>query len=178
MIRDVANIATVIARERIALERLCMLADSLIRWTARLFVACYILRLCVDAAGRWDAASQRLARWFWTMGCGIYMVHVLVAFHLMHGWSHEAAYEHVRQRTLHTTGLASGIGLYINYAFGVLWIADTLAWWRRLDWSERRVPYWIVQGIFAFLVSQATVALGPWFWTPISLIVLVGLVTL
>jgi len=155
-----------------------MLADSLIRWSARLFVACYVLRLCIDVAGCRDAKSQRWARWFWTLGCGIFVVHVSITFHLLHEWSHAAAYEHVMRRTREMTGLASGVGLYVNYAFGALWIADTLVWWRRLDWSEKRVPYWIVQGVFAFLVIQATVVFGPWFWTPISVMVVIALIVL
>ena len=155
-----------------------MLADSLVRWSARLFVACYVLRLCIDAAGRRDTKSQQWARWFWTLGCGIFVVHVLIAFHLLHEWSHAAAYEHVMRRTQEMTGVASGVGLYFNYAFGALWIADTLVWWRRFDWSEKRVPYWTVQGVFAFLVIQATVVFGPWFWTPISVMVVIVLIIL
>jgi len=146
-----------------------MLGDAVIRWTARLFVACYVGRLCIDAAGRRNEAAQRVARWLWTAGCGLFLLHVAAAFHFLHGWSHAAAFEHVRQRTLHDTGWDSGIGLYINYAFGVLWLADTLLWWRRLDWSEQRPQYWLVQSLFVFMVIQATVVFGPPFWIPVSL---------
>ena len=157
-----------------------MLGDALIRWTARLFVVCYVGRLCVDAAGRRDAASQRVARWLWTTGCVIFVLHVMAAFHFQHNWSHAAAFEHVRQQTLHDTGWDSGIGLYINYAFGLLWLADTIRWWQRLDWSEKRSSYWTVQIVFAFLMSQATAAFGPPYWMPIwtavvLLLIVIGL---
>lgn len=155
-----------------------MVDDAVIRWTARLFVACYVGRLCVDAAGRRDGASQRVARWLWTAGCGIFLLHVVAAFHFQHGWSHVAAFEHVRQRTLHDTGWDSGIGLYVNYAFGLLWLADTLLWWRRIDWSEKRSSYWTVQIVFAFLLSQATAAFGPSFWMPIWMAVVLLLIVL
>ena len=143
-----------------------MLDDALIRGTARLFVACYVGRLCLDAAGWRDASSQRVARWLWTAGCLGFVLHVAVAFHFQHGWSHAAAFEHVRLRTLRETGWDSGFGLYVNYAFGLLWSADTLLWWRQLDWPEKRVPYWTVQASFAFLMIQATAVFGPPFWKP------------
>ncbi len=155
-----------------------MLEDAIVRWSARLFVACYVGRICIDAARRRDPGSQRIARWLWTMGCLVYLIHVAVAFHFVHAWSHSAAYAHVLKRTLELTGLASGVGLYVNYAFGLLWLADTILWWHRLDWSQRRIPYWIVQGIFAFLIVQATVVFGPWFWMPIFFAVAILLIVL
>ena len=148
-----------------------MFDDALIRGTARLFVACYMGRLCIDAAGWRDASSQRVARLLWTAGCLVFVLHVAVAFHFQHGWSHAAAFEHVRLRTLHETGWDSGVGLYVNDAFGLLWLADTLLWWRRLDWPEKRVPYWTVQASFAFLMIQATAVFGPPFWRPVCVVV-------
>ena len=58
-----------------------------------------------------------------------------------------------------------------NEAFLTLWLIDTLLWWRHLSWSKQRVPYWIVQAIFAFLMFQATVVFGPRFWIPIFVLV-------
>ena len=155
-----------------------MLGDAAIRWTARLVVACYVGRLCIDVAGRREQAAQRAARWLWTAGCGIFLLHIAAAFHFQHGWSHAAAFEHVRQRTLHDTGLDSGVGLYINYAFAVLWLIDVSLWWRHLNWSGRRLPYWIVQSLFAFMMSQATVVFGPPYWLPIFVAVLLLLTAL
>ena len=152
--------------------------DAIVRWTARLFVACYVVRLGIDAAGRRDAAAQRAARWLWTIGCIVLLIHIAAAFHIVHGWSHAAAYEHVLQRTRDSTGLASGIGLYVNYGFALLWVADTILWWRRLDWVERPVPYRIVQVMFAFLMLQATAVFGPSFWTPVVAVVLILFIAL
>ena len=148
-----------------------MFDDALIRGTAQLVVACYVGRLCIDAAGRRDITSQRVARWLWTTGCLVFALHVAVAFHYQHGWSHAAAFEHVRLRTLRETGWDSGVGLYVNYAFGLLWLADTLLWWWRLDWPEKRVPYWTVQSSFAFLMLQATAVFGAPFWMPVCVVV-------
>ena len=155
-----------------------MPGDTLIRWTARLFVACYVARLCIDAAGRRDESAQRAARWWWTVGCGIFVLHVAAAFHFQHGWSHATAFEHVRQRTLLDTGWDSGIGLYLNHAFGLLWLADTILWWRRLDRSEQRPTYWIVQSLLAFMMLQATAVFGPPLWRPVCAAVVVTLIAL
>lgn len=155
-----------------------MPADAIVRWTARLFVACYVGRIGIDAAGRRDAVAQRAARWLWTIGCAVFLIHMVAAFHSVHGWSHAAAFKHVLQRTREATGLASGIGLYVNYGFGVLWMVDAIQWWRKLDWVERPRPYWIVQVIFAFLMVQATAVFGPAFWTPMVVAVIVLLIAL
>jgi hypothetical protein len=155
-----------------------VLADAIIRWTARLFVACYFGRLCVDAIVPHDASSYRIARWLWTCGCAIYFVHVAAAFHWMHQWSHAAAYEHVLARTTEMTGFASGIGLYVNYAFGALWLADTVIWWLDPKWPDRIAPHYFVQAIFAFLMFQATAVFGPSFWKPVAAAVIALLLVL
>ena len=155
-----------------------MLADAIIRWTARLFVACYVGRLCVDAFGFHGANALRMARWLWTCGCAIFLLHVAAAFHWMHQWSHSAAYEHVLARTTEMTGFGTGIGLYVNYAFAVLWVVDTAIWWRDLRWPDRAVAYYSVQLVFAFLMFQATAVFGPAFWRPIAIAVIVLLILL
>ena len=155
-----------------------MLTDAIVRWTARLFVACYVGRVGIDAAGRRDAAAQRAARWLWTIGCVVFLIHIAAAFHLVHGWSHAAAHEHVLNRTRDSTGLVSGMGLYVNYGFALLWVADTILWWRNLNWVERPIPFRIVQGIFAFLMLQSTAVFGPSLWTPVVAVVLILLIAL
>lgn len=146
-------------------------AEFIVRWTARAFVLCYVLRLGLDAAGRRDLASQRTARWIWTTGCTVCWIHFAVAFQLVHHGSLREAYQHVLNVTVQSTGVATGIGLYVNLAFGVLWLVDAAFWWRDIRWSERRIPYWTVQGIFGFLIFEATVVFGPSFWPVLALIV-------
>lgn len=153
-----------------------MLADSIIRWTARLFVACYLGRVAIDVAGRRDAVSQFWARAIWTVGFVLFLLHTAAAFHLLHGWSHDAACEHVLKRTTEATGFETGVGIYVNYGFGLLWLADVLMWWRDLRWTERRIPYWIVHVTFAFLILQATAVFGPAFWIPVAIVVVLGLI--
>lgn len=153
-------------------------ADLIVRWTARAFVACYLIRIGLDARGLRDRSSQRVARWIWSLGCIICWTHFAVAFQLAHHGSIREAYQHVLEITARSAGFVTGVGLYVNLGFGILWVADVAFWWRNIGWSERPVPYWAVQVIFAFLIFQATVVFGPSFWTlvaPVTASTLIGL---
>jgi hypothetical protein len=147
-------------------------------WTARFAVACYLVRLAVDIAWTESPPRWRWSRAIWTVGCIIFLAHVAAAFHFVHGWSHAAAFEHTRRQTQALTGWDSGAGLYLNYLFTAWWVLDVLAWWRWVDWPQRRVPYWMMQAYFAFLMFNATVVFGPRGWMVVGGVVGVGLVVL
>src|SRR5436305_1382730 len=145
-----------------------MSAELLIRWSARLAVACYGARLICDV--RPDRQnSTHIARWWWTIGCGIFLIHVAAAFHFRHHWNHAAAFDETARRTVEMTGWNSGAGLCVNEAFLVLWLTDVVLWWMNPSWQQNRRSYWIVQAIFAFLMIQATAVFGPPFWKPVVL---------
>ena len=150
-----------------------MIGDFCIRWTARLAVTCYVARLICDANQASIASTQKIARWWWTVGCMWFVAHVAAAFHFQHAWSHSAAFDYTAKRTAEMTGWNSGSGLYVNEAFLCLWVVDTILWWRDANWTQNRLAYWTIQGIFAFLMLQATAIFGPRFWIPIALIVMV-----
>ena len=148
-----------------------MIEEMLVRWTARMAVACYVARILCDTSIGNTARSRHAARWWWTMGCGWFLFHVLAAFHFEHHWNHQAAFDATARRTAEMTGWNSGWGLYVNEAFLGLWIADTILWWRDDSWPDNRRAYWTVQGIFGFLMIQATAIFGPPFWKPVVLVV-------
>lgn len=152
--------------------------DAAIAWTARLAVMGYLGRVAIDIAGRTDDRSQQFARWLWTLGLAIFLLHVAAAFHFRHHWSHAAAWAHVRQQTQSLTGWDSGVGLFINDGFALLWMVDCGLWWRSLHWPRNRPAYWTVQAISAFLVFNATVVFGPPGWKMVAVIVGVGLMLL
>lgn len=139
--------------------------ELLTRWTVRLAGALYVLALVI----RWNARDRRewqaTARLAWTMGCISFLAHIASAFEYFHGWSHWAAYEDTARRTEEVTGLAWGGGLYLNYLFAVVWLADAAWWWRGLKQYEKRPRAidWAVQGFMAFMFFNATVvfATGP-----------------
>lgn len=148
-----------------------MSGELLIRWSARLAVACYGARVIFDVrpAG-WN--SSRAARLWWTIGCAIFLVHVAAAFHFHHHWNHAAAFDETAQRTAEMTGWNSGAGLYVNEAFLLLWLTDVALWWRNPSWPQNRRVYCVVQSIFAFLMIQATAVFGPPLWKPVVLVYL------
>ena len=102
----------------------------LMHWSARLAIACYVVRLLIDVARPTGRIARRTACWSWTVGCGLLVIHVLIAFATVHGWSHRAAFDHTAVRTEEVTGIDWGGGLFFNYAFTLIWIADVAAWWR------------------------------------------------
>ena len=75
------------------------------------------------------AVDQARARIAWTLAAGFALLHVLAAFHLHHGWSHAAAVAETARQTEEALGLRVGAGVYVNYAFLAVWIADVLWWW-------------------------------------------------
>jgi hypothetical protein len=69
------------------------------------------------------------ARVVWTSGAALLAIHIALAFHYWHGWSHAAAYESTALQSAQLTGVASGWGIYLNYALLAVWIADAAWWW-------------------------------------------------
>ena len=142
------------------------LGEALTHWTVRMAIACYLARVLIDVAGLSSERWQRVARRLWTAGAALYLLHVAAAFQFFHDWSHADARRFTARQTEDVTGLDWGGGLYVNYAFTAVWLADVLAWWRiGLEYPRRcRRVYWVTQVIFAFMVFNATVVFGPPFW--------------
>lgn len=101
----------------------------------------------------------KLLRWVTAAGCAVYLLHVAVAFHAGHGWSHAAAVDHVERRS------RFGPGLFVSYLFTAVWVLDTL--WCAVDYDGYRVrPRWLSRGthlFMAFVVFNATVVFGQGF---------------
>ena len=78
---------------------------------------------------RAPADRRDAARLMFTAGAILIVVHTMLAFQLTHGWSHAAALASTAERTASMTGVASGAGLYLNYAFILVWLAEAAWWW-------------------------------------------------
>lgn len=131
------------------------------RLTALAAVTLYGASLLCDRP-QGPPASRWLARWLWTAGFAVYLLHVGCAFGLFHHWSHAAAYRHTAARTAGMIGLDWGGGVYFNYAFTAAWIVDA-AWWSLWPFSYQARPRWVriaLRGFMAFMVLQATVVFG------------------
>jgi hypothetical protein len=139
---------------------------STILWTARLAVGCYVVSLLLGLSASPSRRNRQAARIAWTVGAVIFLLHVVAAFHFAHDWSHHAAYEHTAQQTNAVTGLNWGGGLWFNYAFTLLWVADAAGWWGLGLEFPQNFPRWsrIVRWTFAFMMFNATVVFGPPYW--------------
>lgn len=123
-------------------------------WVAlALYFWCEI-RLC----GR-TGSAHRGYRPGWTIACVFYVAHVACAFAFHHSWSHELAYADTARQTEAVVGRRFGAGLWFNYLFSVLWIADVVRLWCRRD-SKEALGGWVGmvwRGMFLFIVFNATV---------------------
>jgi hypothetical protein len=102
---------------------------------------------------------ERSARWLWTLGCVCLIAHILSAYHFYHHWDQTAALRETARQTEAVVGWNWSGGLYINYLFAAVWIADVMWWWRGLDAYRDRSPFasGMVHGFLAFIVFNATV---------------------
>jgi len=101
------------------------------------------------------ALALRLAPWgeaslwawrLWAAAFAAYLLHVAAAFHFVHGWSHAEAFDHAVKRTYEVTGIATGVGIWINYGFTLVWLADVLTWrvdLLRAQHAEATRPVWL-----------------------------------
>jgi hypothetical protein len=101
----------------------------------------------------------RLARTLWTAGVLLAAVHAAAAMHLVHGWDHDAALEATARQTAAVVGLDWGGGLYVNYAFVVLWLWDAASWWMAPAARAAR-PRWhsaALSSVFLFMFVNGAI---------------------
>jgi hypothetical protein len=110
-------------------------------WTVRLAAAGYAMAI-------WTRGLQ--SRTWWTAGCVLFLAHVVSAFHYQHHWSHDAAYAETARQTLELFGIDWGGGIYFNYLFTLVWVADAAYWWARPS-SRAARPVWMTMSIHGFM---------------------------
>lgn len=105
---------------------------------------------------RWDSATRLL----WTSAVVSLTGHFISAYSFYHHWSHESAYVDTARQTKEVVGLDWGGGLFINYAFLIIWTIDVTWWWFRGLNSYRTRPWPLVatwHGFLIFILFNATV---------------------
>ena len=93
--------------------------DDRIRFTIRLALVCYALAIAIllTEDGSWPTTRLFLARWMWSLAVIAYLVHVGLAFHYYHHWSHADAYQRtegphqIRSRHLHFVPFQCGLDI-------------------------------------------------------------------
>ena len=82
-----------------------------------------------EALMRRSPQYDRWARTVWTMGLALAVIHVVLAFHFVYAWNHEAAVAATAQRTVDAVGWDWRGGISVNYVFLTLWLLDVCWWW-------------------------------------------------
>jgi hypothetical protein len=137
-------------------------SQPLVAISARCFVGLWLLAsagMLLLKPRDWEMLTMRtkLVRLGWSLGFIVQLIHVVIAFGLIHSWSHEAAMKHVEK----VGGF--GEGIFVNYLFSMIWLMDVIWWWASPTGYPQR-PRWIgccVHGFMAFITFNATVVFGP-----------------
>ncbi len=108
---------------------------------------------------RRSAVADRLARAAWTVGVALALFHVLLAFEFVYAWDHEAPVDATAHQTAELVGWDWRGGIYINYIFLMLWLADVAWWWMApRSHAERSVRFERARlALFAFMFFNGAV---------------------
>jgi hypothetical protein len=138
-----------------------MLALYLTIWLALLLFA-------VGETGRaFTARGSRPPPWAWwtfTLGLAFALIHTLLSFHIVHDWVHADAVRSTALQTEAMYGVPAGWGVYVNYLFFAVWLADAW-WWRAASAGAVRPPVvtWSLRAFYMIVIFNAAVvfAAGP-----------------
>jgi hypothetical protein len=112
---------------------------------------------------RRSPASDRLARACSTAGLALAVAHVVLAFGLVYGWDHEAAIAGTAQQTAAVLGWGWRGGIFVNYLFLALWLADVCWWWADASAHRSRSPRaeLVRLSLFTFMFVNAAIVFAP-----------------
>jgi len=82
-----------------------------------------------EAWMRRSARLDRRARAMWTIGVVLALIHVVLAFQFVYAWNHETAVAATAQQAADRFGWGWRGGIYVNYVFLTVWVADVYWWW-------------------------------------------------
>jgi hypothetical protein len=150
------------------------LTRNTVRVALLFYLAAVLLMLRLDLEG-WRAATPagKAARLCWTLGLLAYLIHLAMAMHHYHGWSHADAMRHVDD----VSGF--GPGIFMSHLFTLLWVADAAWWWLKPESYASRSA-WIGTALhvyMAFIIFNGTVVYekGVIRWAGVLLFVVLGL---
>jgi hypothetical protein len=113
----------------------------------------------------WALAEVLRSRVLWAAGAALAAIHSAAAFGVFYNWSHDTARELTMRQTAALTGVNFSGGIYVNYAFLVVWIADAV-WRLAAPTSYQRRPRALtlaVHGfIFFIIINGAVVFADGW----------------
>jgi hypothetical protein len=98
---------------------------------------------------RRSARYDRVARAIWTIGIALAFIHVVLAFQFVYEWNHEAAMAATVRQAADRFGVGWQGGIYVNYVFLALWLAD-VCWWWAAPASHASRPLWLERSRLVF----------------------------
>lgn len=136
--------------------------SAIIRGTAWIAILLFVAREAAASQSPRQLCS-RSARWLNLAGCAVFIGHMLVSFHLRHGWSHADAYETTGRQTAELTGWNWGGGIYLNYVFAAMWCWEAAAPWLWPAALECRsaASRWSFRGFYLFMIFNAAFVFVP-----------------
>lgn len=134
--------------------------EFLTRATIWITLAAYVVGSVVFAFARGRLGRDSATRVLWTIAVVSLIAHFISAYEFYHHWSQQSAYLDTARQTDAVVGLDWGGGLFINYAFIIIWTIDVSWWWLRGLTSYRSRPWPLVaawHGFLIFILFNATV---------------------
>jgi hypothetical protein len=116
-------------------------------WTIRIATLLYLLAL-----RDWIGGQPARARRLWISGCLFFLAHTVAAFHFHYQWSHRVAVTETARQTQALFGVDDGSGIYWNYVFTLVWIADVLFGQNKKPWIA-----WCVHGFMGFMFFNGAI---------------------
>lgn len=101
----------------------------------------------------------RWARQAFTAGLVLAIVHTMLAFDIVHAWSHADAVRNTARQTSAVYGIAFGSGVYVNYLFFAVWLVDAVRW-RRSGWVLRAFYFVIIVNAAVIFAAGSRRILG------------------
>ena len=134
-------------------------------WTIRVSMICmfaaFALRLVSPVATTGgsketdrESVSMIGARNLWLLGSLFSLLHAIAAMGFFHQWSHAMAFEDTARQTQSLLGVRVGVGIYFNYVFVLIWLADAMWWIGQPNSYENRIS-WINCTVYGFLIFIA-----------------------
>jgi hypothetical protein len=151
-----------------------MLPLYLTIWCA---LALFVVGETGRSLARRGSPAPAWAWWAFTLGLVLALVHTLLAFDIVHNWVHDGAVEATARQTQEVFGIRVGWGVYVNYVFLAVWLAD--AWWWRVSPDLHRRPAavtWVLRGFSLLIIFNGAVVFAAGWRSILGLLVVSWLV--
>jgi hypothetical protein len=115
----------------------------------------------IGETGRAFARHRSPPGWAWwafTLGLVLAIIHTLLSFDIVHNWVHDDAVRATAMQTEAMFGVSVGWGVYVNYLFFAVWLADAW-WWRSAPAGYLRPPAvtWTLRAFYMVVIFNAAV---------------------